>query len=131
MWLKTSKVFSRSVPFNNKSASSDNKIWGNLKSESADKFVRAIKRGELSIDDSLLNRQFKDKKGRFFTVKDRLLQERKALKQKVDLPIFEIITKPSMKVEVGWSPDFIEAMMMVMPLLERKIQFSRKGFDNY
>ena len=132
VWLKESAAFKdKAVPFNNKSAPSDSRLWNNLKSESAEKFVAAIKSGELSISEEVLKRRFKDSKGGYFTLEDRLLSERNALKRKDDLQRFEIISKQQMKLEVGHSPDFIEGMFMIMPLFEKKKGFKRQGFENW
>lgn len=131
LWLKD--AFPSAVPFNNKSTSTDNKLWNNLKSESAEKFVKSLKAQEFSIEPSILKRTFTDKKKHTFTVEDRLLSERLALKRKeTDNGRFEIISKPQMKVECGESPDFIEALFMVMPLMTQKAKtIQRKGFENW
>ena len=128
LWLKDS--FKRSFQFNNKSAASDSKLWNNLKSESAEKFVKALKGKEFSISEELLGRHFTDRRGRTFTVRDRLMDERRAVKRKdSDEARFEIIVKKQMKLEIGHSPDFIEALFMVMPLFERRAGLVRKNFD--
>ena len=133
MWLSESSAFkNKSVPFNNKSAPSDNRMWNNLKSECAEKFVKAIKAGEFSISEDVLNRKFFDKKKRAYTVRERLMEERRAIKRKDGVDArFEIIGKPQMKLEVGHSPDFIEALFMVMHLFTKKKVFTRKGFENW
>ena len=132
VWLKESAAFKdKAVPFNNKSAPSDSRLWNYLKSEAAEKFVAAIKAGEMSISEEVLKRKFKDEKDKYFTLEDRLMEERNALKRKDDLQRFEIISKQQMKLEVGHSPDFIEGMMMIMPLFEKKKGFVRKGFENW
>ena len=133
MWLSESSAFKgKAVPFNNKSAPSDSRMWNNLKSECAEKFVKAIKAGEFSISESVLNRKFYDKKKHAYTVKERLLEERRAIKRKDGADArFEIISKPQMKLEVGHSPDFIEALFMVMHLFTTKKVYSRKGFENW
>lgn len=128
LWFKDE--FKQSFGFNNKSASSDPRLWNNLKSESADKFVHALKNRDFSIDEHLLTRTFTDKKKNVFSVRNRLMDERLALKRKDNLARFEIIDKPQMKLEVGHSPDFIEALFMVMPLLSHTKQRVRKGFEN-
>ena len=97
----------------------------------AEKFVKAVKSHEFSIDSSLLDRKFTDKKGYTFTLKDRLVDERLALKRKDDISRFEIIPKSQMKDEIGHSPDFIEGWFMVMHLMEHKRQCVRKGFGAY
>lgn len=133
MWLSESNAFkNKSVPFNNKSAPSDNRMWNNLKSECAEKFVKAIKAGEFSISEDVLNRKFYDKKKHEYTVKERLMEERRAIKRKDGADArFEIIGKPQMKLEVGHSPDFIEALFMVMHLFSKKTVFTRRGFENW
>ncbi|MBR1473093.1 MAG: hypothetical protein IJ602_02400 [Paludibacteraceae bacterium] len=129
LWLEG--YFKRAEKFNNKSAPSDSRIWNTLKSECAEKFVKAMKSHEFSIDSALLDRKFTDKKGRSFTVKDRLVEERLALKRKDDISRFEIIPKQQMKDEIGHSPDFIEGLFMVMHLFEHKRQCVRKGFGAF
>lgn len=131
MWLSESSAFkNKSVPFNNKSAPSDSRMWNNLKSECAEKFVKAVKAGEFSISESVLNKKFFDKKKRAYTVRERLMEERRALKRKDGADArFEIIGKPQMKLEVGHSPDFIEALFMVMHLFSKKKGFTRRGFE--
>ena len=132
MWIAESASFKgKSVPFNNRTSPSDSRLWNNLKSECAEKFIKAIKAGEFSISDDVLNRKFLDRKKHSYTVKDRLLEERHAMKRKDDAQRFEIISKQQMKVEVGHSPDFIEALFMVMHLFSKKSHCIRKGFENW
>lgn len=133
VWLQESSAFKgKSVPFNNKSAPSDVRMWNNLKSECAEKFVKAIISHDFSIAEHVLRRQFRDSRGRFFSVRERLMQERLALKRKVsDGGRFELIAKPQMKAEIGHSPDFIEGLFMVMHLFSQGRQMTRKGFENW
>lgn len=130
LWLKESRAFKDvAVGFNNKSAPSNNKLWNNLKSECAEKWVQAIKDGEFSIDSGLLDRVITDKKNRTMTIRDRLMEERRAVKRKENTPRYEIIEKRDMKNIIGHSPDFIEGLFMVMSLMERKKkEIVRKGF---
>lgn len=130
LWLKDS--FPNAVPFNNKSASSNPMLWGNLKSECAEKFVRDLRAGLFSIDGNLLQRAYTDSKKRMFSVGDRLMEERRALKRKdTDAGRFELISKPQMKAEIGHSPDFIEALFMVEHLFSVKKRCVRTGFENW
>ena len=133
MWLSESSAFKgKAQPFNNKSAPSDNRMWNNLKSECAERFVKAIKNGEYSISEEVLNRKFYDKKKRSYTVKERLMEERRALKRKDSATSrFEIIEKTQMKLEVGHSPDFIEGLLMIEHLFKKKRALVRKGFENW
>lgn len=129
-WLKQSNKFQQSLPFNNKSAASDPKLYNNLKSECADNFALELRQGKWSIEASLLDRKFTDKKGNTFTLRDRLMQERRAIKRKDDTGMrFEIIDKKQMKLEVGHSPDFIEGLIMFMPLYGSKTRPVRRGFQ--
>lgn len=127
-WIQKDSRFSRSRPFNNKSAPTDSRMWNNLKSESCDNFVHAIHRKEFSIEQSILDKHFTDKKGKSFTFRTRFMEERLALKRKDNVARFEIIEKTQMKLEVGHSPDFIEGLMMIMPLFEQSVRPTRKGF---
>lgn len=130
VWLSTSTAFRNSKPFNNKSAPTDNRLWNNLKSESAEKWVKEVKQGMWSIDSDLLERKFTDKKGHTFSLRQRLDEERLALKRKDDTGArFEIIDKKQMKLEVGHSPDFVEGLIMFMPLFEIHQSPIRKGFN--
>jgi hypothetical protein len=107
-------------------------MWNNLKSECAERFVKAVKSGEYSISDDVLNRKFYDKKKRSYTVKERLLEERRALKRKDSATSrFEIIEKTQMKLEVGHSPDFIEGLLMIEYLFKKKTGCIRHGFKNW
>lgn len=130
LWLKD--AFPAAVPFNNKSQSSNSLLWNNLKSECAEKFVKDVKSGLFSIDSRILQRRFTDSKGRSFTVADRLVEERRAIRRKdSDGGRFEIISKPQMKAEIGHSPDFIEALFMVEHLYAIKKICVRTGFENW
>lgn len=129
LWIKQDSRFSRARPFNNRSAPSDVRQWNTLKSEAAEKFVHAIKRREFSIDTEILAKTFTDSKGRTFSFADRFMEERLALKRKNNVARFEIIEKPQMKVEIGHSPDWVEGLMMVMPLFEVASKPIRKGFS--
>lgn len=128
LWL--SGLLPYAVGFNNKSAPSDPRLWNNLKSEAAEKFIKGVKHGDFSIDSTILERRFTDKKGNVFTVADRLMEERLILKRKdTDSGRFEIISKQQMKEEIGHSPDFMEGLFMVMPLFESNKSVIRTGFD--
>lgn len=128
LWLKDTFKYARG--FNNKSAPSDPRLWNNLKSESAEKFIKAVKAGEFSISQDILMRSLTDSKKRTFTIRERLMEERRALKRKDNSGgIFEIISKPQMKTEIGHSPDFIESLFMVMPLMAVSRTIERSGFE--
>ena len=129
LWLEGH--FKSSSGFNNKAAASDSRLWNNLKSEAAEKFIKGIKNHEYSIDTDILMRHLTDKKGHSFTIRERLLEERFALKRKESNEgRFEIISKQQMKTEIGHSPDFIEGLFMVVPLFASNKKCIRKGFEN-
>lgn len=128
LWLKD--FFPNSPDFNNKSQSSDQRMWNNLKSECAEKFARSVREGKWSIESSLLDMQFTDRKGKPFTLRARLLSERKAIRRKIiDNGRFEIISKHEMRNEIGHSPDFIEGWFMVEHLIVNKPKTKRIGAD--
>lgn len=130
LWLKDS--FPAAVPFNNKSQPSNPMLWNNLKSECAEKFVKDVKSGLFSIDSGILRRRFTDSRGRPFTVADRLVEERRAIKRRdTDGGRFEIISKQQMKAEIGHSPDFIEALFMAEHLFSARRRCVRTGFDRW
>lgn len=129
MWLKSDSRFSRSIPFNNKAAPSDPRMWNSLKSEAAEKFVHAVRHGDFSIDQHILAKRFTDSKGHQFSFADRFMAERLALKRKDNVARFEIIDKAQMKLEIGHSPDFLEGLFMVMPLYEQRAKPVRRGFN--
>lgn len=128
-WLKGD--FPKAVPFNNKMKSSDGTRWNNIKSECADIFVRELQAKEWSIDDRLLNRTFIDKRGHKFTLRERLIAERLAIKHKTGSKYaFEIISKDEMKTIVGHSPDFIEGLFMSeLVKKSKKRAIVRRGFS--
>lgn len=114
LWLKD--YFRGSKKFNNKEQPSDPKLWNNLKSECAERFCHALQRHEYSISEQVLDRIVNG-----ISVRKRLMNERLAVRRKeTDNGKFEIITKLQMKREVGHSPDFIEALIMVEHLMNSK-----------
>lgn len=113
--------FKRAKKFNNKEQASNTKLWNNQKSECAEKFVLAVKAGEYSFADGVL-----DKSVGGITLRDRLQLQRPALRRKeVENGRFEIISKPVMKAEVGHSPDTVEALFM-----REVFGTKRRGFTN-
>jgi hypothetical protein len=100
-----------SIPFNNNSASSDNKIWYNLKAECAERFILAIREGNISIEPELQRRIMPDGK----TFREHLEEQRRVLVRKVNSTgKYQLISKPEMKVLLGSkrSPDEIDMMLM-------------------
>ena len=78
------------------------------KSECAEKFQKAVKAGEYSFSQNVLERLAGG-----LTLSERLESQRAAFKRKEnDTGRFEIISKPQMKLECGHSPDDLEALFM-------------------
>lgn len=127
LWLEG--YFRRAQKFNNKAAPSDPRLWNNLKSECAEKFVKDIKDRKFSCDTNVQLRKFSDSKHNVFTFKDRFIAERLALKRKDDAQRFEIIQKQQMKEEIGHSPDVLEAWMMLEQLYMNHRTVKRSGFS--
>lgn len=115
--------FKKAKKFNNKEAASNTKLWNNQKSECAEKFVKAVKDGEYSFADGIL-----DKSAGGITLRERLQLQRPALRRKeVENGRFEIIGKPTMKAEVGHSPDDIETFFMHQVFSGKKKSFRHIG----
>lgn len=130
LWLKG--YFKDAVPFNNKARSSDPLIYGNKKTECAYICARKFRDGKYTIIPSLTNRTFKDKAGNRFSLRDRLLGERSAMRFYTDdNGVTHIIRKDEMKRLIGHSPDFIEGFFMVENISTEKKYFARTGFGAY
>ena len=123
--------FPKAIPFNNKSQSSNPKVWDCLKSECAEKFIENIKAGKYSVSEFVLSKKIvitqkewsrEKRKGDYSTTwGDRILEESKALQRKqTDNGKWEIITKATMKELIGHSPDFIEGSFMVEAIPDSK-----------
>lgn len=130
--------FPKAIPFNNKSQSSNPKVWDCLKSECAEKFIENIKAGKYSVAKSVVERKIvitqkewsrEKRKGDYSTTwGDRILEESKALQRKqTDNGKWEIITKATMKELIGHSPDFIECAFMVEAIPDKVRSFSNLG----
>lgn len=110
--------FQHAVPFNNMEAVKPKfkNVYDNIKSQCAYMFAQKVQNGEISFNSSMLNRRFNGKGFEGRRMRDILLNERKAIKQdesKLDKG-WCLIKKAVMKKLVGHSPDFIEALLMIM-----------------
>lgn len=130
--------FPKAIPFNSRCSSSNPKMWDNLKSECADKFIENIRAGKYSVSASVKTKNIKiiqkefsreKRKGDYsITWEDRILDEIRALQRKdVDNGRFEIITKATMKDIIGHSPDFMEAAFMVECINDKSGTFTNLG----
>lgn len=117
--------FPRAIPFNNRESvqEKDRGAYDTIKSQCAYMFADALIHGELSIDQSLLDRRFSGKNYKNVSLRDILMRERKAIRPDPDSDKgFVLIKKPMMKKLVGHSPDFMEMMLMqqIFKLKSRK-----------
>ena len=123
--------FPNAVPFNNKAIPTDGTrmIFENLKSECAYKFVERIKNRGYSIAAPILIQKYSGKGYKNNTVKQILLQERKAIAQddRDTDKNWRLIPKDEMKRNVGHSPDFIESLFLREYIELRKPSLQRKG----
>lgn len=102
--------FSEAFPFNNNSQASNPQIWGNLKSECAEKWIKDVQEYKYSIDQTLRHRKFGIPAISF---EDKIQSERPALKRKITTNgKYSLIQKSEMKQEIGHSPDIIEMCLM-------------------
>lgn len=129
--------FPRAVPFNNMGTpvprTNDEKkviraLFGNLKSECAYMFVQKMRDGMISINRDLLDLKFSGDGFERMPLRQILLKERKALRQDESNSdkAFCLIKKQQMKLYVGHSPDYVEALLMVM-IFSLKFKMKRKG----
>ena len=131
--------FPKARPFNNKSSSSNPKMWDCLKSECADKFITNIRKGLYSVSKSVLDKNIiidttkswsREKRKGIYSVtwRDRMLTESQALQRKeVDNGRWELITKATMKEIIGHSPDIAEAAMILESLPDTNRHFGNIG----
>lgn len=126
--------FKDAVPFNNMGAIDPKMryVYANYKSQAAFLFVQAIKNGEFSFEPTLLNQRFSGKGYDKRMLRDVLMNEKKVLRRDETNTEhgFALPKKGQMKKIIGHSPDFIEAMVMIMVFdIEKKQRLIRKGFQ--
>ena len=124
--------FPKALGFNNKGTTSNPKLWDNIKSECAEKWINDVKMWKYSCNPELLDRKIvlrtdqsyskqKKRAEETITFYDRFQLERQALRRKVvDNGRWEIIPKHQMKDEVGHSPDIVEGAFMHRIFPERQ-----------
>lgn len=110
--------FPDAVPFTNQGNIPPNEkyVYNDFKSKAAYLFTQAIKADEFSIEPQLLERKFSGHGYSKRTLREILINEKNALRRdetRTDHG-FTLPKKAVMKKLVGHSPDFIEAMLMVM-----------------
>lgn len=131
--------FPRAVPFNNLEApiatspaekSGIRSMYANLKSQCAYLFARLLISGELSINESILDRQFSGDGFEKMPLRQILMKERKCIRANEENADkgFTLIKKSIMKKIVGHSPDYFESLMMIKIFdLKKKLHSKPKG----
>ena len=109
-WLKQSEDMRGCFGFDNKAPAKDKTSYNTRKSECAGMLVDALQNGMISIEESVLRKTFTEKRIPF-TIQEKLVEERIAIKWKEDENPKALIKKSDMKFLIGHSPDFIEALM--------------------
>lgn len=127
-WLKQSEDMRGCFGFDNKAPAKDKASYNTRKSECAGLLVDALQNGTISIEDSVLRKTFTEKRMPF-TIQNRLVEERLALKWKEDENPKALIKKIDMKFIVGHSPDFIEALIYCIDRVDnaKRRQKVRRG----
>lgn len=128
-WLKQSPELRNAFAFDNKAPAKDRTSYTKRKSEVAGILIEALQDGRMSIEESVMRRQFTEKKTPF-TIQERLMQERMVLQWKVADNPKELIKKSDMKEIIGHSPDFIEALLYAIDRADscKKRKIVRRGF---
>lgn len=131
-WLKQSEELQGCFGFDNKAPAKDKTSYNTRKSECAGLFVDALQNGTMSIDESVLRKTFSEKRVPF-TIRDKLVEERVAIKWKDDENPKALIKKVDMKFLIGHSPDFIEALLYALDRVDnaKKTRKVRRGDWSY
>lgn len=127
-WLKQSEELRGCFGFDNKAPAKDKTSYNTRKSECAGMLVDALQNGQLSIDESVLRKMYTEKRIPF-SVRDKLVEERIAIKWKDDENPKALIKKSDMKALIGHSPDFLEALLYALDRADnaKKARRVRRG----
>ena len=127
-WLKQSEEMKGCFGFDNKAPAKDKASYNTRKSECAGMLVDALQNGQLSIEESILRQMYTEKKIPF-SIRDKLVEERIAIRWKEDENPKALIKKKEMKDLIGHSPDFIEALMYAIDRADnaKKARKVRRG----
>lgn len=131
-WLKQSEDLKGCFGFDNKAPAKDKTSYNTRKSECAGMLIDALQNGTISIEESILRRSYTEKRVPF-TIQEKLVEERVALKWKEDENPKALIKKTDMKFLIGHSPDFIEALMYCLDRVDnaKKARKVRRGDWSY
>lgn len=131
-WLKQAEGMEGCFGFDNRAPAKDKTSYNTRKSECAGMLVDAFQNGMMSIDESVLRRTFTEKRIPF-SIRDRLVDERLALKWKEDENPKALIQKKDMRGMLGHSPDFIESLIYAVDRLDnaKRARKVRRGNWSY
>ena len=131
-WLHESDALSKAMPFDNKAPAKDKLSYTTRKSECAGLLIEWIQNGKLSIDETLLSHKY-TRHRQLYTVEDGLLQERIILKWRIEENPKDLMRKKDMKVELGYSPDLMEALIYLVHAIDslKKRSMVRDGFNYF
>lgn len=131
-WLRESDALSKAVPFDNKAPAKDKLSYTTRKSECAGLLIEWIQNGKLSIDDTLLTHKY-TRNRQVMTVEEGLMQERIILKWRIEENPKDLMRKKDMKVELGYSPDLIEALIYLVHSIDslKMRSMVREGFNYF
>ena len=131
-WLKQSEELRGCFGFDNKAPAKDKASYNTRKSECAGMLIDALQNGTLSIDETVLRRMFTEKRIPF-SIRDKLVEERIAIRWKEEENPKALIKKTEMKNLIGHSPDFIEALLYCLDRVDnaKKARKVRRGDWSY
>lgn len=131
-WLKQSEDLRGCFGFDNKAPAKDKTSYNTRKSECAGILIDALQNGQMSIDENVLRRTFTEKRIPF-SIRDKLVEERIAIRWKEEENPKALIKKTDMKGLIGHSPDFIEALLYCLDRVDnaKKARKVRRGDWSY
>lgn len=131
-WLRESDALAKAIAFDNKAPAKDKLSYTTRKSECAGLLVEWMLSGKLSIDERLLDHKYSRNK-QIYTLEEGLCQERLILKWRIEENPKDLIRKKDMKLELGYSPDVMEALIYLVNAIDsaQKSRMVRTGNWEY
>lgn len=129
-WLRESDALAKAIPFDNKAPAKDKLSYTTRKSECAGLLIEWIQSGKLSIEDEILTHKY-TRNRQYYTVEEGLIQERVILKWRIEENPKDLMRKKDMKVELGYSPDLMEALVYLVHAIDsqKARAMVRDGFN--
>jgi hypothetical protein len=129
-WLRESDALAKAIPFDNKAPAKDKLSYTTRKSECAGLLIEWIQSGKLSIEDDILTHKY-TRNRQYYTVEEGLIQERVILKWRIEENPKDLMRKKDMKVELGYSPDLMEALIYLVHSIDsqKARAMVRDGFN--